>query len=338
MKPILFKSFGIVTCLFALLSCSEEKEIKPVKVADKSVIETSNVEAIPLEKLEPIASYEAFCKTLILGDSIETFTIEWPGDEYLCDSYDGSDGPLSYTIYRLARTKQIIRVSEHGAYCQGDSDFGADTYFDAQGRAVYYSAGESEYSDQTILFYTEGIPSTEVIHRPPYGEEFKRVIQIPISSEFTTTGPFLERIESLLETMQERILSLEKVVNEDNENRSQKAQLTIDEITHNLFSMDSIESYYSHEFILRMPSEKRDFINLKRVNVEVKENPSVESESTGTVSYYNNYISINEIGEKETIAGLGTHHWYEIVYKDSNRESQSGWIFGSDVTPWMYYD
>ena len=108
MKSILLKYFGIVSCVFVMLSCSEEKKKDPVKVANEPVVETSEVDSILIDIMEPIPSYEAFCSTLILGDSIETFTIEWPGDDALCDSYDGSEGPLTYTIYRFKKNKQII--------------------------------------------------------------------------------------------------------------------------------------------------------------------------------------------------------------------------------------
>lgn len=182
----------------------------------------------------------------------------------------------------MVKTKQIICVSDWGAYCQGDSEFGSDYFFDAKGNAIFSSGGHNEYVDEHVYFYKNGIPTVEVIHPSAYGDLKIRTIRPAKPTDAVTTVPFVERVDELLETMKKRIKSLEKITNEHENIENQKeARNTIKELKANLFSTDSIANQYLKSGTIGFPIKGGNLL-LKSNNVVVKKNPSIDAD---TIAY-----------------------------------------------------
>lgn len=322
-KFILFITIG---CLFLMISCSDTPKTEEEKIDQQATIQDSTH---ILSQEEQIPSFENYCKSIIPNSEIEFFTIEWPGDDMLCEAYEGSEGPLHYKVCRLKQSKKIVYVTESGAYCQGDSEFSRYYLFDENGYVIY-SEEQGLYNPSNITFYEAGKPIIRVEY-PGEGEDTyeRRTLKISSSEQLTATQ-FESKIDGYRQQMKSRIASL-KSTKFETEGEKDEALKTISLLE----SSYNKKTAYEDGYIFRKPMVD-EFALLSGRDIRVRTSPNSTAEVKGKVSYYNTYIKIQDIQGMEDIQPFGKHPWYNIQYVDASQKLHEGWVFGAFIVPNVY--
>ncbi len=327
----------MVSCVWFLqLSCSHNKQ-KPVDGpgTEQTVKERDSAEIETLIKEEKIPSFEAYCKSIPIGEEVEFFELSWPGDDRLCESYDKTDGPLTYRVYRLKESKRIVRIYEEGAFCQGDSDFGYYFLFDQNGNAIY---SQNVALFPSITFYESGKEMIEVEYDSEFDiTDFRKIKKIN-SGEVLTTKEYENKIEEYRETMRERSASLRTFIAKTNDaDDIKEAESLIEQLQSSLRKKVEYQDGYVYRKPLPMEEGKSgELCMVNALDIRVRAEPNSTSKVISKVSYYNNHIEVIDIEGMETIEPLGTHPWYKINFIDWNAsapETTEGWIFGAFIVP-----
>ena len=286
-----------------------------------------------------IPAFEAYCKSMIPGAEVEVFELTWPGDDLLCDSYEGSEGEMVYRVYRLKDSKKVVYITEGGAYCQGDSEYSFAYRFGMDGYAVYSEHGGNDYVPTTINFYEGGKPSTEIAYSPAADGPPKRTIQKAAPGETATARQYEQKITEYRQRMQARANTLKSLkFKPDETDKKADAEALVKELEATLAQGISYQDVY----VLRtaQPSEKSGDGEMTLINgtdVRVRTQPNLNAGVLAKVSYYNTDVMVIDQAPAETVAPFGTYPWYKIEYTDvvSHKEVQ-GWIFGAFLAVGVY--
>lgn len=260
-------------------------------------------------------------------EEVEVFTLEWPGDDWLCDKYEGSEGPLVYRVYRLKSSKKIICINAFGAYCQGDSEFAYEYLFDEKGNAVF-SIRLGIYVPNIFSLYQDGKLITEVETRGDGEEEYAPRIKKVISGEVVTSSSFEKQVEEYFLDMKKRMSALNTMVFQPGE-ESMKAEA--DSLIILLEAEVQKGITYQPGFVWRkaLPGEKALIV---ATDVRVRSASGSSAGVISKISCYDPVPVIIAVGEEETIAPYGTHAWYQIRYTDRKTGKEvTGWIFGAFI-------
>lgn len=340
LKPIYF----LLICLITVACSSKEKQHKNTTKKDKQpqeVVEENAVEdSIDWKDL---SDFEYYLSNLPEGVELETKSFSWPGDDFFCDQYDGSDGPLDVTLVRIKESGKIIYWHESGSYCQGDSEYWESYTFDQYGNAVRSYFGSIGTSD-VQTFYKNGKAVLEV-EFPGFVETYHEENNAPIyskveSHEKITVVDFENRIEELKETVQERIAGLEAFeIDAEDERSLQERDTLLKQLKETLNTEVQFESI-SGKF--QYPNEVYEegnyvSIQLNKRKVNVYASPSMDSEVVATYSYFDPMLMISELGPEETIAPHGKNVWYKIMKSENNGDGPyEGWVYGAFVAKDIY--
>lgn len=260
-------------------------------------------------------------------EEVEVYTLEWPGDDLLCDKYEGSEGPLIYTVSRLRSSKKIIHVSADGAYCQGDSEFFYTYFFDEKGNAIY-SISLGMYSPNVFSLYQDGKCVTKVETRGEGEENYAPRVKKVTSEEIVTSSDFEKAIEEHFQDMKKRIEALEMMTFRPDEPHS---KVEADSIRKLLEAEVKKGITYQPGFVWRkpIPGEKALII---ATDVRVRSAWGSSAGVISKISCYDNNPLVIAVGDEETIVPYGTHAWYKIRFTDGKtQKSAEGWIFGAFV-------
>jgi hypothetical protein len=270
-----------------------------------------------------------------INTDVEVCEITWPGDWMLCDGYSESEGPMWFTMYRLKSTHKILLVEEHGAYCQGDSEYGSSHSFNSWGQAIYSEAGGNMYAPTTITILGSGKTILEVEYEPTEDQipNPKRIIKKISSTEIITSDSYELEALSYLRKMQARADTLKKM---KFGKKDAALKREADSIIVLLEESISIGITYHDGYEYRLP-QAGEFALIKGTDIRVRSDASSESEVTAKVNCYDGHFKIEDIKGMETIDAFGKFPWYKIVYMDQKTgKEEKGWIFGAFILPGVY--
>jgi len=318
-RPVLFAGF----LAFGLLSCSEnaDKSKETSAAKDSSAKQTTAVDYY--KSLTPVRELEMYC-------------LSWPGDDLLCDSYEGSEGVLDFCVYRLKSSKKIVYVDVAGAYCQGDSEFGWICQYDEQGTPLYYYTGRNEYVPTVNRYLTSDKSVIQVTEEPDMGRGIgrSRKVETLKTMDAPGTADIEKQIADLHGQMRQRLAALKKMeFNADETDKKREAQMLMDSLQASL----SRGIKYSGGFVLRkpMPTQKGtrgEWAQLTGTDIRVRAKPGSKEEIVAKINCYDLPIEVIDMADAEMIAPFGKHPWYKITYEDFNtRKPIQGWIFGAFV-------
>ncbi len=280
-----------------------------------------------LERLNPFVS---FWEHLPDGTEITSISLSWPSDDVLCDQYDGSDGHGSYTLYKTQSGK-IMGVTAYGAYCQGDSEYGYQYWFDKDGNPTYYEDGNNIYTAERIVLFDKAQSIVEVVYPSHYDSgDHLRTISWGDSTEEYTADYFGVQFEALREEMRNRAETLKEMMPtlEKAEQKAEAAQL-ITELWGKVMNPDTAK------LVLRQitPEDVNDelFIRIKTLT-PVYKTPSIHSEVIGSFDYYDIFLFALKAEQGKLSGGQSQNDWYYIRWMDpSSDEDIEGWIPGSAI-------
>ncbi|MCB9232843.1 MAG: hypothetical protein H6581_14320 [Bacteroidia bacterium] len=267
------------------------------------------------------------------GQKIEYFTLNWPWEDFLCDNqFCESTGSFIYSVYRLADSKKIVKVTESGAtYCQGDSDYSYEYLFDQDGKATLSRVGGNPYTEDVVTAYQAGIANLEAIYSPQEDQQRKREVREIAPGEVVQTKNFVDQISDYQEAMKDRAYILSECDfsgAEDPEAYEAEAL----KLSEKLESEGKKAITWEEDYLYRKPALPGEHVWVGGTHVRVRSEPGTASAELAQLNNYDLGVSLLEVGKDENIANLGTHHWYKISFYDFNKgEEVQGWIFGAFV-------
>ena len=295
------------------------------------------VSSTELEEFNTIRNYAA---QLPLNAEIEVFILSWPSDDLLCDQYNESQGDMDFFIYRDKKSGKIISVTEFGAYCQGDSDYGYSYLFDTDGYAIYSSEGWNPYVATEIKFYNKGKAVLNVEYSPTNDGPVQRTISKIHSDEVVTAAYFKRKINEYFESMRARLEELRKMnPNEMSPRQREEVKSLIKVLNEELRKGVVFENTHIFRKPHPDPEGWGESVLISGVDVKVHEAPDKKSEVIGTVSYFERWVTIVDLSEGQSMGSNGSHPWYKIKYEDySSGElvEVEGWVFGAFISPDTY--
>jgi hypothetical protein len=269
---------------------------------------------------------------------VEYMEIRWPGDRILCDCYLKSNGNIVYRVFRFKKSKEIIKVREEGAYCQGDSEYSKQYLFDRKGFAYYSFTGGNIYTPTIVTIYKKGIPLKIIEYaseNDSYNKMIKRKIKVPTKKKIVSVNDVEKRVAELRQTIKERILELQKIV--QNKSPCKRGPEGTEEAGSTIKSLKKSlrQKGFTGTLYYRKPRINENTM-ISGEKVRMRNGQSLTSKIIGTVSSYDLDFIVTGIGKVETIDPWGASRWYKVRYKNQYGKNIEGWVFGAFISPGIY--
>ena len=283
-----------------------------------------------LEKFNPYKNHKVWTNEVT---AVEVLELRWPSDDILCDSYQGSQGGLSYRIFRDKTSQKIYSVEETGYYCQGDSEYSLYYRFDENGFAVYSESGGNPYVPAVCSYYDQGKEALRIVYESENDGGKNRKISWENSEDVITTAEFEQKLNELRETMRDRITELSALDLSDRDPEYQnEANALIAELSAELNTKRIDSSYVFRKPQAPLSGWGFEYATVNEFNVAVHKEPNFSAPKVASVSFYDLGIQVLEMGEVVSTRSEGVHPWYKIRFKTyPSGEWLEGWIFGAYI-------
>jgi hypothetical protein len=259
---------------------------------------------------------------------VECRMYAWPGDEYLCDRYEGSDGERYLKVFEA--NGYILGYEDFGTYCQGDSEYGIRCYYDLNGNLVMREEGFNIYTEQVYTLFENGRFVSQ--HKIPSPYALDEIIEIDSNSlRPGNSAEVKQLVEEMKSTMLDRHHALLKWMPSLNEEELQAAQETIREIDHALKEFPA-----TAEYVLRKPNEteiaNRDLLYIAAESVSLFALPDLKSEILDHLHFYDCCVILREIGPVISSDASPRDQWVKVAYNSGEDENpKEAWLLRSNL-------
>ncbi|HLP12870.1 MAG TPA: hypothetical protein VK177_13125 [Flavobacteriales bacterium] len=321
--------FFFFFCILLFSCASAEEKSTPEKEKPAKVVASNTTDSIKTIAPEKLSGFERYADSLnSMGDSvhIDVFEMSWQSDDALCDSYEGSDGPLTYYAYRLTSSEKIIFITEAGSYCQGDSEFDNTTLYDLQGNYVM-STHFGMYQPRTTTFYESGIPVARLEEQGEGEEAYSPRLLRETTNHVYSLKDEGEPGRVLQERMHKRRNGLEKLQKTLTDQRDKdEAAKTLEMLSEILMTQENWE--WKTRCVLRK-ARKTESTMVSRFEVPVHADANQTSKAIDKISYYDKYLTVDEIS--------ADGNWYKLsgTYTFSGQKVQ-GWVEKKYLVPGIF--
>lgn len=272
------------------------------------------------------------------GTILERLSYSWPGDDNLCDNYEGSDGDRMVNVYQT-KEGQILVYEDFGAYCQGDSEYGMRCYYDFDGSLVLRETGFNMYVEQIYALFENREFVKLFIAPTPYASN--RSFEV---DRFMIRPGGSEEVSKMLDDMKEEVTARYATL------MQLLPGLQDDDYDEALTTTEALREFIEKgaeikPAVFRKPGipemEAETWLRINGEYIHFYPEPSLNDERIESLSFHNCLVQIQEMGRQTISPFSEKDQWLKVRYFifGTNEETEyEAWILASSLMPVLISD